>query len=69
MSAQRTPTRARLDHDAWLEQHSGFARVLNGNAVEGPTPRRRRRRPSRALRLLRALLDWLASPSAWSQRR
>jgi hypothetical protein len=63
-----TPT-ARDDHDWWLDTDSGFARVLNGNAVERHVPRRRVRRPSRVLRAVRALLAWLAAPSPWERRK
>jgi len=63
-----TPTTARQDHDAQLVQDSVFERVLNGNAIERHVSPRRKRRPNRVLRTLRALLDWLAGPSPWSTK-
>lgn len=52
-----------------LAQDSGFARVLRGNAFDGPFRRRRRRlfgrRPGALGRTWRALLAWLAQPSPW----
>lgn len=62
-------TTARQDHDAHLEQHSVFERVLNGNAVERHLSPRRRHRVLRAPRRgLRALFAWLAAPSPWELR-
>lgn len=65
-------TAARTDHDAWLDQQSGFARVLNGNAVERHVRARRKPGPGRVRRAfwrgLRALLAWLAAPSPWSTK-
>lgn len=70
MTARTSPqaTTARQDHDAQLEQDSVFERVLNGNAIERHVSPGRRRRPSRLLRALRALLAWLAAPSPWERR-
>jgi hypothetical protein len=68
MTRPPIPTTAREDHDAWLEQDSVFARVINGNAFERHKPQRRVRRPSRIARAVRALFRWLSQPTPWSQR-
>lgn len=58
-----------LAHDSsGLVQDSGFRRVLDGNAVEGPYRRQRQRRVRGVRAVWRALLAWLAAPSPWGRQ-
>lgn len=56
------------DRGGGLVQDSGFRRVLDGNAVEGPYRRPRQRRVRGVRTVWRALLAWLAAPSPWGRR-